>query len=102
MANDFIKIQSPSRPQMGTQIVRLANLVREVRDLADALNDAAGHMHDGATYTTVESNFGLTGGGANFVTLLGLINNILNTNGEVTGANRISQLDEFVARLAGQ
>jgi hypothetical protein len=26
----------------------------------------------------------------------------LNTNGEVTGANRLSQLDEFIARLSGQ
>src|SRR5688572_8339655 len=100
MANDFVKITSTNRPQMGNQTIRLANLLREVRDLTDAINDAASHMHDGATYTTVEANFGLTGGGANFVTLLGLINNILNTSTDVTGANRLAQLDEFVARLA--
>jgi hypothetical protein len=103
MANDFIKITATSRPQMGNQVIRLANLLREVRDLTDALNDAAGRMHDGATYTTVESNFGLPGGtGANFVTLLGYVQEILNTSTAVSDANRLARLDEFVSRLAGQ
>lgn len=103
MADDYIRVTPTNRPQMGNQTIRLANLVREVRDLTDAINDAASHMHDGVTYTTVESNFGLSAGtGANFVTLLGLIQTIFNTNTDVTGANRQSQLDEFVSRLAGQ
>jgi hypothetical protein len=50
-----------------------------------------------------EAQFGLAAGqGANALSLLGLINTILNTSGEVTGANRLAQLDEFQARLAGQ
>jgi hypothetical protein len=71
--------------------------------LIDGLNDVAGHMHDGAIYTTFEAQFGLSAGtGANVITLMGLINTILNTNGTVAGADRLSQLDEFVGRLAGQ
>jgi hypothetical protein len=103
MANDFLAITATSRPQMGNQAIRLANLLREVRDLADALNDAANHMHDGATFTTVEQRFGLPGGtGANFVTLLGYVQEILNTSTAVSDANRLARLDEFVGRVAGQ
>lgn len=103
MANDYIIITKTNRPQLGTQTVRFANLLRELRDLNDALLDAANHMHDGATYTTVEAQFGLPGGtGANFVSLLALGNDILNTNATVAGATRLAQLDEIVARLAGQ
>jgi hypothetical protein len=101
MAADFISVTKTSRPQLGNQLIRAANLTRELRDLIDALNDAGQHMFTGADYTVFEAQFGVTGG-ANVLTLLGLINNILNTNGEVTGANRLAQLDEFVARLAGQ
>lgn len=101
MAADFIVVTKTSRPQMGTQLIRLANLLREVRDLSDAINDAGNHMFDGADYSLFESQFGVTGG-ANVLTLMGLVNNILNTSGEVTGANRLAQLDEFVSRLAGQ
>lgn len=103
MANDFLAIQRQGRTNLGSQLVSLANALRDVRDKCDALNDAASHMHDGATYTTVESQFGITAGqGANFVSLMGLLNNILNTNVTVAGTDRLAQLDEFVARLAGQ
>ena len=81
----------------------LANQLRDLRDKADALNDAASHMHDGATYTLVETRFGLApGAGANFVTMLQQLQDILNTNATIAGADRLSRLDEFVARLAGQ
>lgn len=103
MANDYLKITQTNRPQPGHQLVGLANLLRDVRDKADALNDMASRMHDGATFTAVETNFGLPGGtGGNFVTMLQQLQDILNGNTEVTGANRLSRLDEFVARLAGQ
>lgn len=82
-------------------MIRSANLLRELRDLIDALNDSGQHMFNGADYTVFEAQFGVTGG-ANVLTLLGLINTILNSNSEVTGANRLAQLDEFVARIAGQ
>lgn len=101
MAADYIPVTKTNRPQLGNQLIRAANLTRELRDLIDAINDAGQHMFNGADYTVFEAQFGVTGG-ANVLTLIGLVNTILNTNGEVTGAARLSQLDEFVARLAGQ
>jgi|SRR5690349_9077928 len=101
MAADFVVVTKTNRPQLGSQLIRAANLTRELRDLIDSLNDAGQHMFNGADYTVFEAQFGVTGG-ANVLTLIGLVNTIFNTNGEVTGANRLSQLDEFVARLAGQ
>lgn len=101
MAADYISVTKTNRPALGTQLIRAANLTRELRDLIDSLNDAGQHMFNGADYTMFEAQFGVTSG-ANVLTLIGLVNNILNTNGEVTGANRLTQLDEFVSRLAGQ
>lgn len=103
MAADYIVVTRTNRPQMGSQLIRAANLMRELRDLVDALNDAGQHCFNGGDYSLFESQFGLSAGqGANTLTLLGLVNTIVNTNTDVTGANRLSQLDEFVARLAGQ
>jgi hypothetical protein len=92
-----------NRPQLGTQLIRAANLLRELRDLVDALNDVGQHQFDGADYSVFEAQFGLAAGtGANALTLLGLANTVLNTSTDVTGANRLAQLNEFVDRLAGQ
>lgn len=103
MAADFIVVTKTNRPALGTQLIRSANLLRELRDLIDAVNDAGSHMWTGADYSMFETQFGLTTGtGANVLSLMGLIQTIFNSNGEVTGANRLSQLDEYVARLAGQ
>mgnify|MGYP001569972688 CR=1 FL=1 len=103
MAADYLVVTRTNRPQLGNQLIRLANQLREVRDLTDALNDAGGHMFNGGDYTVFEAQFGLTAGqGANALSLMGLLNTILNTSTDVTGANRLSQLDEVVARLAGQ
>lgn len=101
MAADFIVVTKTNRPQLGSQLIQLANLLREVRDLCDVLNDAGSHMFDGGDYSVFEAQFGVTGG-ANVLTLMGLVNTILNTNTNVAGADRLSQLDEFVSRLAGQ
>jgi hypothetical protein len=103
MAADYIAITKTSRPQLGSQLIRAANLTRELRDMVDALNDIGQHQFAAADYSVFEAQFGLSAGqGANTLNLLGLINTILNTNGEVTGPNRLSQLDEFIARLSGQ
>ena len=103
MAADYIAISKTNRPQLGNQLIRAANLTRELRDLVDALNDIGQHQFNGADYAVFEAQFGLTAGaGANALTLLGLANTILNTNTDVTGANRFAQLNEFVDRLAGQ
>jgi hypothetical protein len=101
MAADYIVVTKTSRPQVGNQLIRAANLTKELRELVDGLNDAGQHMFNGADYTLFEQQFGVSNG-ANVLTLLGLINTIFNSNGEVTGANRLSQLDEFQSRLAGQ
>lgn len=104
MAIDYQAITKTNRPQMGVQVIDLANKLRDLRDKTDALNDAASHMHDGVTFTLVETQFGLTSGqGGNFVTMLQQLQNILNTNDNtITGQQRFDRLDEFVARLAGQ
>lgn len=101
MAADFITVNRAKQP--GNNLVRAANLTRELRELVDGLSDAVGHSFDGSDYSVMEANFGLASGqGANTATLIGLIQTILNSNTDVTGANRLSQLDEFTARLAGQ
>lgn len=101
MAADYIVVTKTK--QLGASLVRAADLTRELRELVDKLNDAVGHSFTGADFTVMEAQFGLVNGtGSNTATLLGLINTIFNTNTDVTGANRLAQLDEFAARLAGQ
>jgi hypothetical protein len=103
MAADFLVVSRTPRTQLGNQLIRAANLTKELRELIDGLNDAGQHQFNGADYSMFEAQFGLAAGqGANALSLLGLINTILNTSGEVTGANRLAQLDEFQSRLAGQ
>lgn len=103
MAADFLSITRTSRPALGAQLIAAANQLLDLRDKVDALNDAGQHMFEATDYTVFEAQFGLAAGqGANALALIGLINAILNTSTEVTGANRLSQLDEFAARLAGQ
>lgn len=101
MAADYIVVTRTNRPQMGTQLIRAGNLLKELRELVDGINDAGQHMFTGGDYSLFESQFGVTGG-ANVLSLIGLVNTIFNSNTDVTGANRLSQIDEFVARLAGQ
>ena len=101
MAADYIAVNRTK--QLGNSLVRAADLLRELRELVDKLNDAGSHSFTGSDYTMMEANFGLTAGqGANTLTLLGLINTILNTNATVAGTDRLSQIEEFVSRLAGQ
>lgn len=101
MAIDFIQVNTAK--QLGLLAVQTANLIYQVQANLTKLSGAIGHSNDGTTYTTEEAVFGLnSGAGANFATLVGLVNTIFNTNTDVTGANRLSQLNEFCARLAGQ
>lgn len=103
MAADFIPIVKANRPQLGNQIITSANTLVQERQLIAQLNANAQHMFTGADYSVFEAQFGITAGqGANTLNLLGLINTILNTNTDVLGASRFSQLDEFCARLSGQ
>lgn len=101
MAADYIVVNRTK--QLGNQLVRAADLTRELRELVDKLSDAKDHSFNGADFTVLEANFGLAAGtGPNVSTLIGLVQTIFNTNTDVTGANRLAQLDEFCARLAGQ
>ena len=101
MAADYISVNKTKT--LGASLVRSADLFRELRELVDKLNDVGQHSFTGSDYTVFEANFGLVAGtGANALTLLGLINTIVNSNTDVTGANRLAQMDEYVARLAGQ
>lgn len=101
MAADYIVVNRTK--QLGNNLVRAAELLREVRSLVKDVNGIGQHCFNASDYTVMEAQFGLaTGTGANTLALLTLINTILNTNTDVTGANRLSQLDEFVTRLAGQ
>lgn len=101
MAADYIAVNKTK--QLGNTLVAVADLLRDIREKIDKLNDAGNHSFTGSDYTVMEANFGLASGtGANALSLIGLVNTIFNTNTDVTGANRLSQLDEFCARLAGQ
>lgn len=101
MAADYLAVDR-SR-QLGNALVRAADLLSELGDLIDKLSSIGNHCFNGADYTVFEARFGLVAGtGANALSLLNLIQTILNSNTDVTGANRLSQLKEFIARVAGQ
>lgn len=100
MAADFININT-AKP-LGAKVVILANNLRALREPCDLLMDAVDHSNDGATYTLLETNFGLSGGGANFATLLGNLRDVLNTDVTIAGATRLANVDEFCARIVGQ
>lgn len=90
MAADYIAVDRSK--QLGNQMVRLANLIQESSDLAENLSEQGSHQFDGADYTQFESQFGLSGNGANILFLLNSAKDALNA----------SILKEFTARLAGQ
>lgn len=103
MAVDYIAVTRTNRPQLGNQVISAANRLKELAELIDGLSAIAGHQWDVGDYTTLEAQFGLSAGqGANFLTLLTYMQEIFNTNTDVTGANRLARLREFVGRLAGQ
>lgn len=101
MAADYIKINRAKTH--GNSLVRLADLIREVREQAEKLKDSANHMVDGSNHDLLEDMFGLEEGtGPNTITLVNIIDGIFNTDTDVEGSVRLDQINEFVARLAGQ
>jgi len=102
MASDYIEVDRAK--QLGGQLVRLANLIEEVRNLAAGLRDKADHnVADGPVYTDLETNFGLgTGDGGSVATLLLYMDEIFNSSTTVAGSDRLARLEEFVARIGGQ
>lgn len=101
MAADYIVINR-SR-QLGNSLVRAADMLRELRELIDKLKDAGNHCVDASDYTVLEAQYGLAAGaGANALTLINILSDILNTDAAVAGDTRLGQIDEFCSRLAGQ
>ncbi len=101
MAADYIVVNRTK--QLGNRLVRAAELTRELRELVDGINDAVNHSFAASDFSVMETNFGLvTGTGANCATLIGNMNNILNTNTTIAGQTRVDNIEEFAARLAGQ
>jgi len=85
------------------KLVRSAYLFRELRELIDGLNDSKDHMIDGADFSMFADQFGVDSlVAANVATLLGYMEEILNTNIDIAGQARFDQLNEYTARLAGQ
>lgn len=101
MAADRIVVNRTK--QLGNLLVGIADRLNDLRSDIQEANDIGAHGFAGSDYSVFEADAGLVAGtGANTLTLLGLVNTIFNSNTDVTGASRLSQLGEFVARLARQ
>lgn len=101
MAADYIVVNRSK--QLGNSLVRAADMLRELRELIDKLKDVGNHCVNAGDYSVMETVYGLaSGSGANTLTLVNILNDILNTNTAVAGDTRLGQIEEFVARLAGQ
>lgn len=104
MAADRIIFPKTNRSQLANRMVSAANALLDLMTESQALTDIVSHDINAADYSALETELGITAGtGANFATLLGNLNDILNVNTvEVTAANRIARLKEFVSRVACQ
>jgi hypothetical protein len=101
MAADFIVVNRSK--QHGNRAVRIADLLVELRSIIDAEFSSANHMFEASDYSVLEAQFGLAAGtGANYLNLLGLMREVLNSTDEIPGASRKAWLDEYAARIAGQ
>jgi hypothetical protein len=101
MAADFIPLDRSK--QLANNIVRQAELIRELRELSDKNSDNANHMFNGSDYTVLIAQTGVSiDNAAQLTTLLGYMTEIMNSIATIAGADRLSRLDEFVARLSGQ
>lgn len=104
MAADRLQFPKSNRSQLANQVVACANALLDLMNKTQAINDIIGHDVNASDYSVLEAELGITAGlGANFATLHGNLNDILNVNTvEVTAANRIARLNEYVARCAAQ
>ena len=101
MAADFIGVDRSKA--LGSQLVIAANQLLATANLISQLNAIGQHCFAASDFSVFEAKFGLAAGtGSNVLTLLGLINNNLNTNTEIVGATRLANIQEFIARISGQ
>ncbi len=101
MAADLI-IVNTTKP-LGSLAVQTANLIYQLKSNITRMVGAINHSNDGSTYVLEEQLFGLlSGAGANFATLVSILDGIFNGTGGAGGTTQQSQINEFCARLAGQ
>jgi hypothetical protein len=86
--------------QLGADLINLARQLQDTRDKANRLVDIANTQWDTGVFTTLESRFGLeAGAGGDVLFLLSYLDEILNTNTTVSGADRLARINDFCARL---
>lgn len=101
MAADYITVNRAK--QLGNSLVRSADLLRELRETVAKLKGVGNHSFNASDYAVLEANFGLpTGSGANTLTLINILDAILNGSTGAGGATQQGQIAEFCDRLAGQ
>lgn len=98
MAIDHINIDRSK--QLAADLIDLGRLLSAVRDKTRRLVAIANHQWDTDNYGTLETRFGIeTSKGADALFLLNVLHEILNTTTTVSGADRLTRLDDFCARL---
>lgn len=103
MAADRLAFPIANRKQLQNQIIACGNALLDLMNRSQAINDIIAHDINGGDFSALDTELGISGAGANFATLHGNLNDILNVNTvEVTAANRIARLKEYVGRIAGQ
>jgi len=104
MANDYMPITKNGRSSLGTAAIAAANQFKDLCDRIAGLTEIASHQWDTGDYTVLEAQFSMqnAGQGDDLLGLLTQMNDILNTSTEVTGANRLLQIKQFIGRIAGQ
>lgn len=101
MAADFIPVNT-AKP-FGALAVQTGNLIYQLKSSVTRMVAAANHQNNGADYSMVEQQFGLqAGAGANFVTLLNIMDAIFNGATGAGGATQQGQINEYCARISGQ
>ncbi len=87
MAADYIVVTKSNRPQLGSQLVALANKWIEIRQLATALKQIKDHQNAAGDFTVMAGQFGLSAGdAASAAGILDNVNTLWNTNTDVLGA----------------
>jgi hypothetical protein len=98
MAINHIKVLRTE--QLGADLIDLSRQLQSTRDKANRLIDIANTLWDSGDFATLEDRFGLeTGNGGDVLFLLSYLDEILNTNTTVSGADRLARINDFCARL---